>query len=51
MFFKWIIREIIRLTKRLHSVQHLRVATGSSFVRILVVDVAVLLSPGAGDTW
>jgi hypothetical protein len=39
----------IELTKRLQSVQHLRVAIGSSVTEMFVVDVAVLLSSDAGD--
>jgi hypothetical protein len=39
----------IKLTKRLQSVQHLRVAIGSSVIEIFVVEVPVFRSSGTGD--
>ena len=39
------------LTKRLQSVQHFRVAIGSSVVEAFVVDTLAFLSSGAGDAW
>ncbi len=39
----------IKLTKRLQSVQHLRVAIGSSVTEIFVVEVPVFRSSGTGD--
>jgi hypothetical protein len=39
----------IRLTKRLQSVQHFRVAIGSAVTGIFVVDIVVFLSSCAGE--